>query len=382
MTPIALTYLILGLMALVWPLAILLLKPRVLDAQWLLSVAILFMSLSFITYSCFFNTFLSGEYLLVILFMLFALLAPPSAMLAISYLTRPQGLRRLTRAYFLIPIVMILLLALSVVIGGPDMYRLWIYRGNFLEASFFYDNSWRYNLIVFVHFHLFYIVLLVQLIALSYHTFLSLRRYRHTLDEYYTSSATQTISHSATLTINLSILVISLIIAISLAIYPFNAPRPLSFVIPISLVQALATIALGFATYRLTYGAESLRQNIARSPRTLRPRDLVTLGRQLSNHIEQQGYRDPDLSVFSLAEKFHVSQDQVVDAIHRIHGQSFADYIDSLRIEYAESLIINATDTDDPDFLNRIAHQSGYLDATAFQRAYRKVMRKELKVEN
>lgn len=382
MTPIALTYLILGLMALVWPLAILLLKPRVLDAQWLLAVAMLFLSLSFITYSCFFNSFLSGEYLLVILFMLFALLAPPSAMLAISYLTRPQGIRRLSRAYFLIPIVMILLLALSVVIGGPDMYRLWIYRGNFFEASFFYDNSWRYNLIVFVHFYLFYIVLLVQLIILSYHTFLSLRRYRHTLDEYYTSSATQTISHTATLTINLSMLVISLIIVISLAIYPFNAPRPLSFVIPISLVQALATIALGFATYRLSYGAESLRQNIDRSPRSLRPRDLDTLGRQLSDHIEQQGYRDPDLSVFSLAETFHVSQDQVVDAIHRIHGQSFADYIDSLRIEYAENLILNAADTEDPDFLNRIAHQSGYLDAAAFQRAYRKVMRKELKVEN
>lgn len=382
MTPIALTYLILGLLALVWPLAILLLKSRVLDAQWLLAVAMLFLSLSFITYSCFFNSFLSGEYLLVILFMLFALLAPPSAMLAISYLTRPQGLRRLTRAYFLIPIVMILLLALSVVIGGPDMYRLWIYRGNFLEASLFYDNSWRYNLIVLVHYYLFYIVLILQLITLSYHTFRSLRRYRRALDEYYTSSASQTISHTATLTINLSILVISLIIAVSLARYPFNAPRPLTFVIPLSLLQALATIALGLATYRLSYGAESLRQNIARSPRSLRPRDLATLGRQLSNHIEQKGYRDPDLSVFSLAETFHVSQDQVVDAIHRIHGQSFADYIDSLRIEYAESLILNATDTDDPDFLNRIAHQSGYLDATAFQRAYRKVMRKDLKVEN
>ena len=372
MSPIALTYLILGLIALVWPLAILLLKPRVLAAQWILAVAMLFFALSFILYSGFFNTFLSGEYLLVILFMLFALLAPPSAMLAISYLTRPQGLRRLSRAFFLLPAAMILLLALSVLIGGPDMYRLWIFRGTSLEASFFFHNSWRYNLIVFVHFYLFYIVLLLQLIILSLHTFRSLRRFRRTLDEYYTSSASQSLSSSATLTINLSILVISLIIALSLVL-----------ILPLSILQALATIALGLATYRLSYGAESLRHNIDRSPRSQRPRDLAALGRQLSLHIEQQGYRDPDLSVFSLSETFHVSQDQVVDAIHRIHGQSFADYIDSLRIQHALSLLAKSSDLhpqsshlldDDPDLLLRIAHQCGYPDTQALLRAYRKIM--------
>ena len=389
MSPIALTYLILGLIALVWPLAILLLKPRVLAAQWILAVAMLFFSLSFILYSGFFNTFLSGEYLLVILFMLFALLAPPSAMLAISYLTRPQGLRRLSRAFFLLPSAMILLLALSVLIGGPDMYRLWIFRGTSLEASFFFHNSWRYNLIVFVHFYLFYIVLLLQLIILSLHTFRSLRRFRRTLNEYYTSSASQSLSTSATLTINLSILVISLIIALSLALFPFNAPRPLSLILPLSILQALATIALGLATYRLSYGAESLRHNIDRSPRSQRPRDLAALGRQLSLHIEQQGYRDPDLSVFSLSETFHVSQDQVVDAIHRIHGQSFADYIDSLRIQHALSLLAQSSDIhpqsahlldDDPDLLLRIAHQCGYPDTQALLRAYRKIMQSQLSI--
>ena len=79
MSPISLIYLLLGLSALVWPLALLLFKPRVLDAQWLLAVAILLMGLSYVVYSCFFNTFLSGEYLLVILFMLFALFTSPVA---------------------------------------------------------------------------------------------------------------------------------------------------------------------------------------------------------------------------------------------------------------------------------------------------------------
>ena len=378
MTPISLIYLLLGLSALVWPLALLLLKPRVLGAQWLLSVAILLMGLSFVVYSCFFNsflsTFLSGEYLLVILFMLFALFTPTTIALAITHLTRPQGVRRLSRALFLIPLATIALLALSVVIGGPDMYRLWIYRGTALEADLFYDNSWRYNLIVAVHFYLFYIVVLVQLVMLVVHTFRSLRRYRRTLGEYYSSSQYQPRDLQL---IFPSILAISAVIILSLVLFPFNAPRPFGLTLVLATLQAAATTTLGLATYHLSHAAENLRYSLEHSPRTSRPRDLAALGRQLSQHIENQAFLDPDLSVFSLANTFHVSQDQVVDAIHRVHGQPFADYIDSLRVQHAITLL---NENDDPDHLLHIAHLCGYPDLQTLQRAYRKIMKTELPV--
>ncbi|MBQ3788089.1 MAG: helix-turn-helix transcriptional regulator [Bacteroidales bacterium] len=374
MTPISLIYLLLGLSALVWPLALLLLKPRVLDAQWLLAVAILLMGLSFVVYSCFFNSFLSGEYLLVILFMLFALFTPTALALAITHLTRPQGVRRLSRALFLIPLATIALLALSVIIGGPDMYRLWIYRGTALEADLFYPNSWRYNLIVAIHFYLFYIVLLVQLVMLVVHTFRSLRRYRRTLGEYYSSSQYQPRDLQL---IFLSILAISAVIILSLALFPFNAPRPFGLTLILAILQAVATTTLGLATYRLSHAAENIRYSLEHSPRTSRPRDLAALGRQLSQHIEKQAFLDPDLSVFSLANTFHISQDQVVDAIHRVHGQPFADYIDSLRIQHAITLL---NEKDDPDHLLHIAHLCGYPDLQTLQRAYRKIMKTELPV--
>ena len=385
MTPISLIYLLLGLSALVWPLALLLLKPRVLDAQWLLSVAILLLGLSFVVYSCFFNTFLSGEYLLVILFMLFALFTPTTIALAITHLTRPQGVRRLSRALFLIPLATIALLALSVVIGGPDMYRLWIYRGTALEADLFYDNSWRYNLIVAVHFYLFYIVVLVQLVMLVVHTFRSLRRYRRTLGEYYSSSQYQPRDLQL---IFPSILAISAVIILSLVLFPFNAPRPFGLTLVLATLQAAATTTLGLATYHLSHAAENLRYSLEHSPRTSRPRDLAALGRQLSQHIENQAFLDPDLSVFSLANTFHVSQDQVVDAIHRIHGQSFADYIDSLRVQHAISLINESPDPDNRpvnpnnlDHLLHVAHLCGYPDLQSLQRAYRKTMHTDLPVD-
>lgn len=375
MIPISLIYLLLGISALVWPLALLLFKPRVLGAQWLLALAILLMGLSFVVYSCFFNTFLSGEYLLVILFMLFALFTPPSATLAITHLTRPQGIRRLSRAHFLIPLVTIALLALSVVIGGPDMYRLWIQRGSDLQADLFYDNSWRYNLIVAIHFYLFYIVLLLQLIMLVVHTFRSIRRYRRTLGEYYSSSQYQPRDLQL---IFPSILAISAVIILSLVLFPFNAPRPFDLTLILAVLQAVATTTLGLATYRLSHAAENIRYSLEHSPRASRPRDLAALGRQLSRHIENQAFLDPDLSVFSLANTFHTSQDQVVDAIHRVHGQSFADYIDSLRIQHAITLL---NDTDEPDHLLHIAHLCGYPDLPALQRAYRKIMHSDLPLD-
>lgn len=373
MSPISLIYLLLGLSALAWPLALLLLKPRVLAAQWLLSLAILLLGLSFLVYSCFFNSFLSGEYLLVILFMLFALFTFPSAALAITHLTRPQGVRRLSRAPFLIPLATIALLALSVVIGGPDMYRLWIHRGTNLEADLFYPNSWRYNLIVAIHFYLFYIVLLLQLVLLVVHTFRSLRRYRRTLGEYYSSSQYQPRDLQL---IFPSILAISAVIILSLLLFPFNAPRPFGLTLILALLQAAATTTLGLATYRLHHAAENIRYSLEHSPRTSRHRDLAALGRQLSDYIENNAFRDPDISVFSLAQHFHVSQDQVVDALHRLHGQPFADYIDSLRIDFAIPLLANS-DLDQQS-LTHIAHQCGYLDLHSLQRAYLKNLKTPL----
>ena len=67
MTPFAIIYLSLGLVTLFWPLATLLFKRNVLGAQWLLMIALTVMSFSVIVYSTFFNNFLKGEFLLVIL---------------------------------------------------------------------------------------------------------------------------------------------------------------------------------------------------------------------------------------------------------------------------------------------------------------------------
>lgn len=370
MTPIALVYLILGLTILVWPLSTLLFKRTVMAAQWLFMAALFLFSISMILYSCFFNTFLRGEYLLVVMFMSFSLCAAPTALLGVVSLTRTEGVPRIARIAFVPALVTIVLLAASVVIAGPDAYRLWIDRGTDAHAGDFFQNSWRYNLIVVFHYYLFWFVSILQILILALFSIFNLKRYNQLMREYYHPGGDM-VTHRYRYMV---IIIISIFLLFSLVFYPFNVSRPLWIVIAFCIVEAIATAVLGYSVYILTLGAETIGEQIRRTPQHARG-DLQQLARDLSAYVEKEGCLDPDLSVFSLAARFRCSQDQVVDAIHRLRGLSFADYIDSLRVERAAAMLFNGSESED---LTRIAHRCGYLDAAALRQAYRKVMHTEI----
>jgi AraC-like DNA-binding protein len=77
-----------------------------------------------------------------------------------------------------------------------------------------------------------------------------------------------------------------------------------------------------------------------------------------------------------LSEIFKVSQDDVVDAIHRLHGTPFGEYVDSLRIEHAIAFLEEhpAFNVDDNEHLSMLAHTSGYTDTDALQQSFSKVL--------
>lgn len=375
MTPIAFIYLMLGVVSLLWPLALLFFRRQVLSAQWLMAIALFFLAISFILYSCLFNVFLKGEYLLVILFMIFSMLAPPCAILAVTVLTNPQGIGRPLRGAFIPVGIMAFLLALSVIIGGPDMYRLWIEHGANGDAHIFFPNSWRYNTIVIVHYYLFSIVLTLEAVMLAAYTIARLRRYKKTIREYYTPDSQRIVPGSILFA---ATAILGICVTVSLMVYPFNAPRPVNVTLLLCIVEGVAISILGYRIYRLNYGAEMLAYQISHSTHRLR-KNLSLLGKEISGYVEEGGYLDPDLSVFNLASRFKVSQDQVVDAIHKAHGVSFADYVDALRVEHASSLLSAADSQDNPDTLASIAHQCGYLNVESLQKAYRKVMHVDIR---
>lgn len=375
MIPVALTYLILGLVTLFWPVATVLFKRRVLDAQWLSMTALLTMSISVIIYSTFFNTFLKGEYLLVCIFMVLSMITPALIHAFVASLTNTNGVPLRARILISPAVVVTLLMALSVIIGGADMYRLWIQRGAEGIAHRFFAGSWRYNLIVSIHYYLYWFVIVAEVTYVAYYCIRHVTRFNRQLGEYYTVDR---VRHADLRMIYITVAANCICVGLSYIFFPFNEPRPLGILIPGCIVQGVVMFLIGYYSYRLPVGAEVLGERVRRAPRRSN-RNMVNLARQITDYVEnQKACFNPDLSVFMLADRFRVSQDEVIDAIHRLHGTSFSEYIDNLRIEHSLRML-NHQVLDDPEELNRLAHSCGYLTSEDYRRSFERVMQTTMK---
>ena len=382
MTPISLIYFLLGLSSLYWPFVTLLFKRRVLGAQWLIMAALLAMSLSVIIYSTFFNTFLKGEFLLVIIFMVLSMFTPPLILAAVTTLTETGEKRpKLTRLHVLVipACVVVALMAASIIIGGADMYRLWIIRGSDGIAHRFYEGSWRYNLIVSVHYYLYWFLIVAETTFVGIYSLIRINRFSRLLDEYYSVNR---VHRADLLGTYLFVAFNCFFVVFSYVVYPFNTPRPVLGVAVGAVLQAVVMFFIGYYAFRTPIGAETIKRNQQRLSVKSR-RDLDVLGGNLADHIvKTKAFLNPDLSVFLLADHFHVSEDDIIDAVRRMNGSSFADYIDSLRIEHALALLNEHPDqyhTDDPDDMARLAHQCGYLERSKFESSFQRNMQTSLK---
>ena len=364
-----------GVASLLWPMVLFLHKRHVLGAQWLLAAAMTLFGIALILYSTLFNNFRRGEYLLVLLFMLFGLVAPPLVYVALVVLTRPQGVSLRARGVFLPPLLMWALLGLSVAVGGADMYRLWIVRGAEGDAGQFFSGSWRYNTIVLVHYYLFWAALLAETLVLGVAAVRMLRRYRTMLSEYYTDPRND---DRAIRRLTLGLTVTDLLLVASYSLFPFNCWRPVWVAASVAAVQVAGLLYAGWHMYHLGRGAEQLSQ-----PRghQLAARDSRALALRITEHIERhQAFLNPYLSVPMLAQELHLTEDDIIDAVHRLHGTTFGDYVNGLRIEHAVRLMADLPAEADPSQLDLLAHRCGYSDAETFSRAYAAVMQQRFKV--
>ena len=382
MTPIALIYFLLGLSALYWPFVTLFFKRRVLGAQWLIMSALMAMGLSVILYSTFFNSFLKGEYLLVVMFMILSMFTPPLILAAVTNLT-DTGEKRplLSRLNVLIipAVVVVILMTVSIIIGGSDMYRLWIQRGAEGIAHHFYAGSWRYNLIVVVHYYLYWLLIVAETTFVGTYSVIRINRFSRLLDEYYSVNR---IHRADLLGTYLFVALNCFFVVFSYVMYPFNSPRPVVGTAFGSALQAVVMFFIGYYAFRTPIGVEMLNEKKQRLMERSR-RDLTFLGRNLTEYVtDNKAFLNPDLSVFLLADHVRVSEDEIIDAVHRMHGTSFAEYIDSLRIEHAITLLNEKESNyhlDDPDDLSRLAHQCGYLDRATFERSFLKITQTTVK---
>ena len=187
MTPVSTGLTILGLIALFWPLATVFVKRNVLNAQWLMMLALTMLALTFILLGCLFNTFLMGEYLLLMLFLVIILVTPPVIHVALSVLTQRHPSPISLRVLLLPSLICIVLIIASVIICGADMYRLWTFRGSQGETWAFLPGNWRYNLIVGINCYLFWTVFSFEFFYIFITGIRRLIHFRRLNSEYYTS---------------------------------------------------------------------------------------------------------------------------------------------------------------------------------------------------
>lgn len=363
MTPISIGLTLLGLVSLFWPLATLLFKRHVLNAQWLMMLSMSMLAFTFFLLGTFFNTFLMGEYLLMILFFDVILVTPPIIHLALVVLTQPKSSSLSIRYFFLPALICIALMILSVIIGGTDMFRLWAARGLEGQSWMFFPGSWRYNLIVATHSYLFWGVFAFESLYILVTSIRQFGQFKRINSEYYTSDRFQNLNLKGIyIATNVGLVILSLGQFTNI----FAPQNLLWFYLAYCLPLALIIFYIGRSVYRINIGAERL------PVRSRSRKDPAFIVRQMEEYVEkEQAFLNPDLSVFMLAEHLHTSEDDIIDAIHRYHGVPFGDYIDALRIQHAASIIVaEHADVDDPDTLARMAHRSGFLTAEALQDAW------------
>jgi AraC-like DNA-binding protein len=94
------------------------------------------------------------------------------------------------------------------------------------------------------------------------------------------------------------------------------------------------------------------------------------LGERISNLMEEeQVYLQHDLRIIDLAYRLNTNRTYIQRAILEIRKCSFSEYINQLRIDYADRLL-----EEHPEYaITEIAERSGYTSLSTFYRNYRSI---------
>jgi len=95
---------------------------------------------------------------------------------------------------------------------------------------------------------------------------------------------------------------------------------------------------------------------------------LISVSTKIREFVEQEnGYRDPSLSLKMLAEKISVRPDYISQTLSQEIGESFFDYVNRLRAEEAGELLSNSTST-----VIAISNEVGFNSRSSFYKAFKK----------
>ena len=85
--------------------------------------------------------------------------------------------------------------------------------------------------------------------------------------------------------------------------------------------------------------------------------------------MDKKVFLQPKLSLDDVAEELHSNKTYVSKMVNNTYNMSFSDYINTLRIDYAEQYLLHNRNAKQSD----IAAACGFPDASAFNNVFKKI---------
>ena len=376
-----------SVVAFIWPVA-LIFKKRMTDSQWIFSLVQILTGFSIALFSLYFNPDMRGEYFLSLLFSVFALITPMVYFLYVCRLSSPMGVSVKNRKFLLVPLIMILLMVAIALVAGRDSYRTYldiaVYGGDVSLTS-----SLAHNVLVIVNYYLFFIVLLVEVVAVSLYAMMHLSTYNKFLKDNGTDR--YPLLHS-TLAIQIASILCILLVA-AVWIYVIYFPNNWIIVCIISVLFCLVQLYLGAYSFFTPDSMVDLLQKRKQEALNLnnnhnivnQVEQMKNVQDQLIDYVEKhEGFCNSELTFIRLADMLNITPNELVNLIQTEYGCTYAEYIDGLRINKAINLLLSRCRTESGDIdkssINNIkvieetAYLCGYNSLSSFYSGFSRVM--------
>lgn len=377
--------------------------------------------LTFFFYACRFHDFFVSEYLLNFAFSSLSLFAAPLFYIFVCSLTQPEGLTKRNRRILIIPIIMAAILSLLTLVCSIDDCRHYAIQVLYHRDFSFIPGNLSYNILIIIAYYTFYFIFAIETIAIIIMSIIKIDGYIKFLKEYFSTNE-QDIARNRFLLLNCIIVLITFITILVVKLFFSEIP---GIFLAISLATTLSQIHFSWYGHTHMMSAEQITANLNDSDVqypsirsmtqdtynnnnsaynanqiTFEEQDELYISHSKiskENHriqqiIEQiielmekdEIFLKPDISIAFLSEMLKINQRDLVNILNEYNGLSFSEYIDQLRINKATQSIFTMSEqqgkdkiieyTKDRSFLDQIAHEFGYTNATSFLTGFEQVM--------
>jgi AraC-like DNA-binding protein len=138
---------------------------------------------------------------------------------------------------------------------------------------------------------------------------------------------------------------------------------------------SILLLLIGHAGIHQFFTAKELEEDICQPEDTTKEKEaesgsvVDTIGEEIIHVVDGEHlYLQPNLKINDLAQRLNTNREYIYRAINIGMGQSFADFINSRRIDYAAGLL-----EDNPQMpLTEVAHKAGFSSPSAFYRNWKR----------